>query len=194
MPVLPDSQIQGAVLMADTREKFSHVTLAFHWIVGLTIIGLIAVGYYMHDLPRGEFRSMLYGWHKVIGTTVLMVASVRILWRWKQGMPKPAGPYPVWQHTLANATHVVLLLATIGLPLSGALYSYFGGHPVPILGLFEIKTANKAPALYDFFHFVHGWAGYVLAGIIVLHVAGALKHHIIDGDGTLRRMLGARID
>lgn len=179
--------------MADSREKFSNLTVALHWIIGLTIIGLVAVGIYMVDLPRGEFRSMLYGWHKVIGTTVLMAAALRILWRWRQGMPKPAADYPEWQHKLANATHVALLLATIGLPLTGAIYSYSGGYPVPILGLFEIKSATKYPVLYDMFKFLHGWAGWVLAGIIAVHVAGALKHHVIDGDGTLRRMLGARI-
>lgn len=179
--------------MPDTRERFSAYTVAFHWAVGMTIIGLIAVGIYMVDLPRGEWRSTLYGWHKVIGTTVLMIAAARILWRWRNGLPVPARPYPAWQHRLANATHVVLLVATIALPLTGAIYSYSGGYPVPVLGLFEITSATKYPALFDTFKFIHGWAGWILAGIVALHVAGALKHHIVDRDGTLRRMLGARI-
>ena len=118
--------------MADTREKFSPLTITFHWIVGLAIIGLLAVGIYMVDLPKGEFRSWLYGWHKVIGTTVLMVAAVRLLWRWRNGMPEPAADYPEWQHKLATFVHIVLLIATIGLPVSGALYSYGAGYPVPI--------------------------------------------------------------
>ena len=179
--------------MADTREKFSHLTITLHWIIGLTIIGLIAVGIWMVDLPRGEFRSWVYGWHKVIGTTVLMVAALRILWRWRNGMPEPAGPYPEWQHQLATTTHIVLLLATVALPLSGALYSYAGGHPVPVLGLFSIQTDTKIPWMYDTFKFIHGWAGWILAAIIAVHVAGALKHHIVNGDGTLRRMLGSRV-
>lgn len=179
--------------MADTREKFSSLTIALHWLIGLTIIGLVAVGIYMVDLPRGEFRSMLYGWHKVIGTTVLMVAALRILWRWRNGLPKPAADYPEWQRKAASTVHVLLLVATIGLPLSGALYSFAGGYPVPVLGLFNIQTDTKIPWMYDTFHFIHGWAGWILAAIIAVHVAGALKHHVVDGDGTLRRMLGARI-
>lgn len=179
--------------MPDTRERFSPFTVAFHWAIALTIIGLIAVGIYMVDLPRGEWRSTLFGWHKVIGTTVLMIAAMRILWRWRNGLPVPASAYPEWQHRLANATHVVLLVATIALPVTGAIYSYTGGHPVPVLGLFELKSETKYPVLFDTFKFIHGWAGWILAGIVALHVTGALKHHLVDRDGTLRRMLGARI-
>lgn len=179
--------------MADTREKFSPLTIAFHWIVGLTIIGLLAVGIYMVDLPKGEFRSWLYGWHKVIGTTVLMVAAARLAWRWRNGLPAPAGRTPEWQERLARSTHIVLLAATIALPLTGAIYSYAGGYPVPILGLTELKSATKYPLAFDVFKFIHGWAGWILVAIVVLHFAGALKHHLVDRDGTLRRMLGARI-
>ena len=180
--------------MADTREKFSALTVALHWAIGVSIIGLIAVGIYMVDLPRGAFKAWLYGWHKVIGTTVLMVAAVRIVWRWRNGLPEPASDYPEWQHRLANVTHVVLLIATIVLPVSGALFSYGAGHPVPILGLFDIgPPAEKIPWLGDTAQFVHGWAGWILGGIIALHAVGALKHHFLDHDGTLKRMLGARI-
>lgn len=179
--------------MADTREKFSPVTVALHWLIGLAIVGLIAVGIWMTDLPKGEFRSWVYGWHKVIGTTVLMAAALRILWRWRSGMPMPAANYPQWQHSAARLSHYLLLFATILMPLSGALYSYGGGHPVPVLGLFSIQTDTKTPWMYDTFKFIHGWAGWILAGIVAVHAAGALKHHFVDRDGTLRRMLGARV-
>ncbi len=179
--------------MTDTREKFSSLTIALHWIIGLTIVGLVALGIYMADLPRSEFRSWLYGWHKVIGTTVLMVAALRILWRWRNGMPAPAANFPEWQRKLARSVQLVLLLATVALPVTGALYSYGGGFGVPVLGLFTIKGAEKIPWMYDTFKFIHGWLGWILAGIIVLHVAGALQHHFVRKDGTLRRMLGARV-
>lgn len=180
--------------MADSREKLSSLTLAFHWAIGPTIIGLLALGIYMVDLPRSEWRSTLYGWHKLAGTTVLMLAAVRILWRWRNGLPSPAGDWPEWQHKLANATHVVLLIATIFLPVSGAVFSYGAGHPVPVLGLFNIgPPAAKVVWLGDTAQFIHGWAGWIMVGIVALHVAGALKHHVVDKDGTLRRMLGARI-
>ena len=180
--------------MADTREKFATLTVVLHWAIGLTIIGLIAVGIYMVDLPRGAFKAWLYGWHKVIGTTVLMLAAARILWRWRNGLPKPAGAHPAWQHRLATVTQVVLLIATVALPVSGALFSYGAGHPVPVLGLFDIgPPAEKIAWLGEAARFVHGWAGWSLAAIIALHAAGAIKHHFLDRDGTLKRMLGARI-
>jgi len=180
--------------MADSREKLSPVTVALHWLLGLAIIGLLAVGLYMHDLPKGEFRSWLYGWHKVIGTTVLMVAALRILWRWRSGMPKPVADYPQWQRSAARASHYLLLFATVLMPLSGAALSYGGGHPVPILGLFQIgPPVAKIEWLSSAGHAIHEYGGWALIGIISLHVAGALKHHLVDRDGTLRRMLGARV-
>lgn len=179
--------------MADTRQKLSPLTVALHWIVGLTIVGLMAVGIYMADLPRSEFRSWLYGWHKVIGTTVFMIAAARILWRWKHGFPEYAARLPAWQAQAARLSHYLLLIATVGLPVTGAIYSWAGGHPVPILGLFSIQTETKYPLLYDTFHFIHGWAGWILAAIVAVHAAAALKHHFVDRDGTLKRMLGARI-
>jgi cytochrome b561 len=179
--------------MADTKEKFSPLTIAFHWILGLTIVGLVAVGIWMTDLPKGEFRAWVYGWHKVIGTTVLMLAALRILWRWRNGMPQPAANSPAWQRQAAQAVHYLLLIATILMPVSGALYSYGGGFGVPVLGLFVIKSAEKIPWMYNTFKFVHGWAGWILAGIIVLHALAALHHHFVEKDGTLRRMLGTRI-
>lgn len=179
--------------MADTREKFSRTTLAFHWIVALSIIGMLALGLIMHELDRGELKSMLYGWHKVIGTTILLIAVLRILWRWRNGMPEPAGDYPAWQHKAAVASHIALLTFTLMLPLSGALYSYGAGYPVPVLGLFEIVPAGKIPWLGGFMHETHEILGKILMAIIALHAAAALKHHFLEKDGTLRRMLGARI-
>ncbi len=180
--------------MSDTREQFSPLTIAFHWAVGITIICLLAVGLYMTDLPKGEWKSELYGYHKLAGTTVFMIAAFRVLWRWMNGMPVPATDYPAWQHTLATAVHYCLLIATVAMPLSGAALSYGHGHPIPILGLFNIgPPAKEIPWLGDGGSFIHYWAGWALIGIISLHVIGALKHHLMDKDGTLRRMLGARL-
>lgn len=180
--------------MADTRERFSPLTVTLHWVIGITIICLLAVGLYMTDLPNGEWRSDLYNYHKLAGTTVFIVAALRILWRWRNGMPEPAGAYPRWQHSLAAGMHYCLLVATLAMPLSGAALSYGKGHPVPVLGLFNIgPPAEKIPWLGDAGSFIHYWAGWALIAIIVLHVLGALKHHYMDRDGTLRRMLGSHI-
>lgn len=180
--------------MADSREQFSSTTLALHWAIGLTIIILLAVGLWMTELEKGPFRNDIYGYHKLAGTTVLMLAAVRILWRWRNGLPLPASDYPEWQHRLSVAVHIVLLVATVGMPITGAVLSYGHGHPVPILGLYNIgPPAEKIGWLGNAGSFLHYWGGWALIGIITLHVVGALKHHYGDKDGTLRRMLGTRI-
>lgn len=180
--------------MADTRERFSPFTVTLHWVIGITIICLLAVGLYMTDLPESAWRSDLYGYHKLAGTTVFLIAALRILWRWQNGMPEPIADTPRWQHALAVGMHHCLLIATLAMPLSGAALSYGKGHSVPVLGLFEIgPPVQKIPWLGDAGSFIHYWAGWVLIGIITLHVLGALKHHYVNKDGTLKRMFGSHI-
>lgn len=180
--------------MPDTRERLSPWTIAFHWAVGIAIICLIAVGIYMTWLEESPWRSQVYGWHKLAGTTVFMAAAARLLWRWRQGFFARAGEHKPWERRLATASHVVLLAATVVMPLTGAALSYGYVHPVPVLGLFNIGPPDEEIRwLGDAGAFVHHYLGYALIGVIALHVAGALKHHLVDRDGTLRRMLGARI-
>lgn len=180
--------------MSEAREKLSPVTVAFHWAIGIAIICLIAVGIYMTGLEKSAWRSQVYGWHKVAGTKVLMIASLRILWRWRQGFFARASNHKPWERRLATVSHWALLIATVGMPLSGAALSYGHGHPIPILGLTQIgPPAEKIPWLGQTGSFIHYYLGYGLIGIIALHVTGALKHHLVDRDGTLRRMLGAWI-
>ncbi len=80
------------------------------------------------------------------------------------------------------------------MPASGMMFSLGLGYPVPVLGLFEIgPLPQKFPILSDIGGFIHEYTGKTLIAVISLHIAGALKHHLIDKDGTLRRMLGARV-
>lgn len=95
---------------------------------------------------------------------------------------------------LAKFTHWFLIIATIAMPISGIMFSLGLGYPVPVLGLFEIgPLPQKIPILADIGGDIHEYAGNSLIAVISLHIAGALKHHTIDKDGTLRRMLGARV-
>ena len=119
------------------------------------------------------------------------------------GWPVPAGDHQRWEHLLARAIHWLLIIGTVLMPISGFLMSSLGGHGVAVFG-FELVPPNPDPAnpdkvvahnemLAGLSHQVHGAAGVTMIVALLLHVAGALKHHVIDKDGTLRRMLGARI-
>ena len=104
--------------MPDRKEKLTPVTVGLHWLIAITIIGMVAFGLYIADLPRGDWKSELIGIHKLIGFTVIFVALPRILWRWGNGWPVHIGDYVSWEKTLAKFTHWFLIIATIAMPVS----------------------------------------------------------------------------
>lgn len=185
--------------MPDTESKLSSLTVALHWIVGLMMIGLLAVGIYMESYEV----YALYDIHKSLGVLILLVVIPRIVHRIRNGWPTPAGDYTAIEHLLSKIVHYLLILGTVLLPISGMLMSGMGGHGISVFGL-ELLAESLDPAnpdevvpinefLAGLGHSLHGWGGDILLVAIALHVIGALKHHIIDKDGTLRRMLGKSI-
>ena len=185
--------------MRDTPERFSPLTIALHWLVGLTIIALLSVGWYMAEYDAYG----LYPLHKSTGILVLSLVLVRVWWRLSNGWPAPASQYRAWEQALARVVHWVLIIGMVLMPLSGMLMSGAGGHGLDLYGL-QLLAANPDPSnpgqvialnetAAELGHETHEVLGTVLMVAVLLHVAGALKHHLIDKDGTLRRMLGARI-
>lgn len=179
----------------DTEKKLSGLTITLHWLVGLGILGLCALGIYM---VRTESWG-LYHIHKSVGLLVLGLIVIRLAWRIRNGLPKPVGHYSRLEHRAAKSVHWLLLLGTLALPLTGMVYSGASGHGFGIfsLNLFPANyVAGQAvpfhAALSDLGQTLHGYFGYALLGLVALHVAGALKHHLLDRDMTLARMLGRR--
>ncbi|WP_271008041.1 cytochrome b [Paucibacter sp. B51] len=171
-------------------------TRALHWILALAMIGLTAVGLYM-----AEFEAWaLYPIHKSIGLLVLPLALARAAWRLKEGWPPAASPATALEQTLAKAVHGLLLLCTLAMPISGMTFSGASGHGFGIFGL-TLMHHNEDPqrpgqvlplheGLSQLAQSVHSALGYLLIALLLLHVAGALKHHLLDRDATLLRMLG----
>lgn len=181
--------------MKDTPQRFSHITISLHWLVGLTIIGLLAVGLYMANLEKtGPEDYALYPIHKSVGVIIFAFVLIRAVWRLMNGWPVPTGNHQAWEIGLAKVSHWVLLLGSILMPLSGITMSAAGGHGVAVFGIQLIApTDDKIPALAGLAHEAHEIIGFILIATVILHVAGALKHHVLDGDGTLKRMLGVKV-
>lgn len=182
--------------MLDTAKQLSRMTIVLHWLVGISIILLLAVGTFMANTETWS----LYPWHKSIGILVAVVALIRVLWRMKNGWLTPVAQYTNIEINLAKLIHWVLIIGTVLMPLSGFLMSALGGNGVAFFGIELVarnpdvmdptKVVAHNASLAGAFHFLHHWVGYILIGAIALHIAGALKHHIIDKDSTLKRMLG----
>lgn len=179
----------------DTQQKLSPLTITLHWLIALTLIAMLGIGFYMSMF---EFFP-LYDWHKSFGVVIFVVILLRVWWRIKNGWPTPVRAYPALEHRLARASHWVLIVASVLMPVSGILYSAMGDWGIKVFG-WVMVAGNKNPVtgkteaihagLAQLGHTAHEWLGYLLVGTIILHIAGALKHHLVDKDRTLLRMLG----
>lgn len=180
--------------MANTREKLTLSTIASHWLIAFAIIGMVAFGMYLEDLPRSPEKGWLIGIHKSIGLAILVLAIGRLFMRLVNRFPKHVGSYARWELTLSKIILALLVLTMFLLPISGILMTFGGGHPLPVFGLFTIGPFEKSELLSQMGHIGHGLGSKLLILAIVLHIAGALKHHFIDKDGTVKRMAGKRVE
>jgi cytochrome b561 len=133
-----------------------------------------------------------YSYHKWIGITVLGLLLLRALWRARYAAP-PDEPMPRWQSLVAHGTHGLLYLLMFAVPLVGWLYSSASGYSVVYLKLWQLPDlVPKDPALAKVLVSMHHLLAWTLLCVVLLHVAGALQHHFVERDATLRRMLSWR--
>ncbi|MBK9685080.1 MAG: cytochrome b [Betaproteobacteria bacterium] len=166
--------------------------MALHWLLALMILASLGVGLYMTGLPFSPQRLQLYNWHKWAGVTILVLSALRLLWRLTH-RPPASLPMPAWQQRASHMAHAALYALFFAVPLAGWAYSSAAGFPVVLFGVLPLPDF-VAPdrALSEVLKPVHRWLAYALAAVIVLHVAAALKHHFVDRDGLLLRMMPAR--
>jgi len=161
-----------------------------HWIMALLIIGAGIVGLYMSDLPNSPQKIRIYALHKSVGLTVLALLLLRFAWRLADRRPDEV-PMPPLQAMAARVVHLLLYALMLLLPLSGWVYNSASGYPLQWFGLFNLPnlTGGADPALKDVAHEFHEYGFWLLVIALVAHAGAALKHHIIDRDDTLVRML-----
>ena len=173
-------------------QRYSAPAVALHWIVAALILFNLGFGLYAVGLPLSPHKLRLLSYHKWVGITVLLLAAARLWWR--LGHPPPALPASMrpWEARLANGTHVLLYVLFFAGPLTGWLFSSAAGFQTVYLSVLAIPDLlPKDKALADFFSLAHRSINYSMAAVIALHILAALKHHFIDRDGVLRRMLPA---
>lgn len=171
----------------DYGTCYSGVAIAFHWTIALLVIVNLVIGIGHDGIPA--LRALM-GAHKAIGITVLVLTAGRVAWRLAHRPPPlPAGT-PGWEKGAAHATHWTLYLLMIAMPLTGwAMVSAPGPQrPLTWFGLFDIPTLPVGSGLADLGHDAHGLLGWLMAALVVLHVAAALRHHLILRDTVLARM------
>jgi cytochrome b561 len=178
-----------------TVSRYSRGAMVLHWAIAILIALNFAAAWVAEDLPKAE-KMQIMGNHKAIGITILILSIIRLLWRFA----KPAPPLSVglkpWEVMLAKITHGLLYLLMIGVPTGGwIMHSAFsGGKAISFFGLFDYPGLPMVQdkALAGLFHELHENGGIAMLVLMGLHVAGALKHQLIDRDDSIWRMLPGR--
>ena len=172
--------------------RYTSAAIGLHWLIAALIGVALVMGWVMTDMAISPQKLKLYNWHKWVGITVLWLAAVRILWRVTHRPPAMV-TMPAWQRIAAHALHGVLYLLMLAQPLSGWIFSNASGYPIVYLRLLPLPNlVGKNKQLADQWQEIHETLGWLLVAVLVVHALAALKHHLIDKDDTLRRMLPER--
>jgi len=166
------------------------VAKTLHWLMSILIIGLLALGLYMHDLPLSPQKLELYSWHKWFGVTVFLLVWLRLAWRIAHPAPPPPAGLSPSLKTIARAAHGLLYGLMVLIPLSGWLMSsakgfqtvWFGALPIP-----DLIARDKH--MGDLLQQVHEGLNVVLMLTLGGHIVAALWHHLVLKDDTLKRMI-----
>ena len=170
-------------------DRYSAPAIALHWIVFVLIAAGWALGAYMADLPFSPQKLKYVSWHKWIGVTIFMLATLRLAWRLGHGAP-PLPAMPRWQRTAAAVVHWLLYVLILAIPITGWLFSSAAGVPTVYLGLVQLPDLiAKDKATADVLRTIHSTLNWTLLTVVLGHTAVALKHHFIDRDTVLARML-----
>ena len=192
------------------NTKYTNVAIALHWLIGIAILFMFILGWFMTELPRetpktSSFdifnlglvtwevakeqsqRTFYFDLHKSIGLTILMLVVLRVYWRFTHRPPAFLSSMKPWEKKLATATHHSLYLLMILIPLAGIIMSAASKYGVKWFGIKVIPGFNDK-GVRDLFLEFHEIFGLLLLLLLIFHILGAVKHSIVEKDGTLRRM------
>ena len=166
-----------------------------HWLVALIVISMLAGSFFLDDVPE-QYKGRAYMIHKSVGLTVLFLMILRLFWIRYRG--KPALPVSVsaWERFLSHLVQYSLYVFVILMPLCGWIMSVAANRTPVFFGLFPVPIPGIAPnkALSQLMLQAHITIAWIIIALLVLHIAGALKHHFIDKDDVLRRMWRNRVE
>ena len=181
--------------LANTATRYGSITKTFHWLTALLILALIPTGIIANGMPFDTpedlaDKARLFSIHKTLGVTLFTVAVLRIVWALTQPKPAPLHPDRRGEQFLAATAHWLLYGSLILVPLSGWIHHAATEGFAPILWPFgqDLPFVPKSETIAGITASLHIIFERVLVVALLLHIAGALKHHLLDRDNTLKRM------
>jgi len=181
--------------LRNTTKRYGLISVLLHWSMAFCVLALAALGLWMTDLTYySPYYTSAPFWHKSIGLLLAALLVVRLAWRLVNPKPEEIPGQKRWEITLAAVVHTFLYLLLAIIVISGYLISTAKGQGISLFGWFEVPAlVTGLPQQADRAGAVHYWVVMGVLGLVALHALGALKHHLLDRDDTLRRMLGMQL-
>jgi cytochrome b561 len=171
-------------------EGYTGTAKFFHWTVALSVLTLIPVAFLMNAVAPGTLQNVLYTVHRSLGALVLGLMILRLGYRLMVGWPAPEPTITAAQRMASHIVHNVLYILLIVQPALGWYATSAYGAQISFFGLFNLPMlTEKNEKLSEQLFEVHELLGFAIAGLLFLHIGGALYHHLIRRDGVLRRMM-----
>ena len=194
----------------NNNTKYTNVAIALHWLIGIAILFMFVLGWFMTELPKEtpkttnfdifnlglitweveeqqSQRAFYFNLHKSVGLSLLMLIILRMYWRFTHRPPAFLNSMKLWEKRLAKATHHSLYLLMFLIPVSGIIMSAGSKYGIKWFGI-KIIPGFDDKAIRELFFQFHEIFGLLLLLLLIFHILGATKHSIVDKDGTLRRM------
>jgi len=204
------AQVKKNFSFLNNSKRYTNTAVLLHWLIGIAIIFMLALGIFMTDIPKeapkqssfdlfnlGIYtwevakeespRSFYFNFHKSLGVTIFVLVLFRIFWRFTHKPPALLTTMKPWEKRLATAAHHGLYLLMFLIPLTGIIMSIGSKYGIKWFGI-KIIPGIDNEVMRELFYEFHEIFGQLLLLILIFHILGALKHAIIDKDGTLRRM------
>lgn len=174
--------------------RYGAVAQFLHWIVVTLIVTQVVLANKAGSLPLGAAKLATLAQHKSVGVTILALTVLRLIWRALGPIPSaPSGMAP-WRRRAASISHFLLYALLLVTPLLGWLMSSARNFPVSWFGFATLPDfIEPSEAAFEFFREAHGVSAATLLVVALIHAAAALKHHFIDRDDVLRRMLPVKL-
>jgi cytochrome b561 len=174
----------------NTTVRWGAVAQLLHWTIVVLIVVQVILANIAVDLPLGVKKLAMFARHKSFGITILVLAVLRLAWRWANPTPSLPTTLKPYERALAGLTHSGLYILLFAMPLTGWMMTSARGFPVSWFGFFQLPDfVPKNQSLYDAMKETHDTLALALYAIVFLHVVAALKHHFMLKDDVLRRML-----
>ena len=178
-------------MLTNSSSSYGWISILLHWLVALGVFGLFGLGLYMVELSYYDpWYRKAPNLHKSIGLTLFGLLLLRVIWRKINQVPAALPGWSNVEKKLSHWVHILLYVLILATMVAGYLISTADGRGIEVFGWFEVPALlPPVKGMEDVAGEVHEYLAWSVLGMVAIHLLGALKHHFVDKDNTLLRMI-----